>query len=239
MRIGLFGYGKMGQAIERIALQQGVEIAWRLRRDDLAGLTPGRLREADVAIEFTRPASAFENVSRCLEAGVPVVSGTTGWAARLPEARELCLRLGGALLWASNFSVGVNILFAVNRYLARLMEPRAEYEPDITEIHHIHKLDAPSGTAITLAQGIIEEVGRKNTWVLAPQTPEPTEIFITALREGEVPGTHRVRWAGAVDELALEHRAHSRDGFAAGALLAARWLPGRRGVYEMKDVLGL
>ena len=239
MRIGLLGYGKMGKAIERIARDQHIDIAWTLTRDNRAAGTPELLRQADVVIEFTRPEAAYENVMSCLQAGVPVVSGTTGWLEQLADAEAWCTEHRGALLWASNFSVGVNLLFAVNRYLARLMNTRPEYQPALTEIHHIHKLDAPSGTAITLAQEILATLDRKSGWRLQPDLPGPTDIPITALRENEVPGTHIIRWSGPVDEILLEHRAHSRDGFAAGAVLAARWLVGKTGVFRMNDVLGL
>ena len=237
MKIGLFGYGKMGKAIERIAEAQGHQIAWRITRANCAEFTPAKLREAEVAIEFTRPESAFANVMACLEAGVPVVCGTTGWAAQLPDAQAFCQQNErAALLWASNFSIGVNLFFALNRSLARLMNTRPEYEPSMTEIHHIHKLDAPSGTAITLAEGILSEVARKKNWSLAPESATET-IQIEAVREGEVPGTHTVRWQSGVDEISIEHRAFSRDGFATGAVLAAVWLAGRHGFFTMQDVL--
>lgn len=237
MKIGLFGYGKMGKAIERIAEGQGHEIAWRISRENRAAFASEKLREADVAIEFTRPESAFANVMACLEADVPVVCGTTGWAAQLPDAQAFCQKNErSALLWASNFSIGVNLFFALNRSLARLMNARPEYEPSMTEIHHIHKLDAPSGTAITLAEGILAELDRKNSWTLAPETAADA-LPIEAIREGEVPGTHSVRWQSEVDEITIQHRAFSRDGFAAGAVLAATWLAGRHGFFTMQDVL--
>ena len=239
MRIGLFGYGKMGKAIEKIALEQGLEIAWRISRENRDQVTPGLLRQAEVIIEFTRPESAYDNVMACLQAGVPVVCGTTGWLEQMTDAEAWCTEHQGAMLWASNFSVGVNLFFALNRYLAQLMQQRPEYAPSLTETHHIHKLDAPSGTAISLAQDILAEIGRKSGWRLAPDTPAPDEIPVQAIREKEVPGTHLIRWASTVDDITIEHRAHSREGFAAGALLAARWLPGKSGVFRMKDVLGL
>ena len=237
MKLGLFGYGKMGKAIEQIAEKQGMEIVWRIRRDDTP--TPALLREADVIIDFTRPEVAFDNVILCLQAGVPVVSGTTGWLERLPEARQFCLKHGGALLWASNFSVGVNLFFALNQRLAQLMDTRPEYAAALTETHHIHKLDAPSGTALTLVNELIENVDRYAGWSLDPAAPAADEVPITAIREGEVPGTHLVRWQSAVDEISIEHKAHSRAGFAAGAVLAAQWLAGRKGVFGMGDVLGI
>ena len=237
MKLGIFGYGKMGQAIEQIAEDQGIEIVWFIRRNDTP--TPALLNQADVAIEFTSPAAAFDNVMLCLRAGLPVVSGTTGWLYRLPEAQKFCQDNGGAMLWASNFSVGVNLFFALNRRLAQLMETRPEYAAAIIETHHIHKLDAPSGTAITLANELIQNSDRYNGWSLAPDAPAPGEIPITSFREGEVPGTHLVRWQSTVDEISIEHRAHSRKGFAAGALLAAQWLADKKGVFQMSDVLGV
>ncbi len=237
MKLGLFGYGKMGKAIEQIAEKQGIEIVWRIRREDTP--TPTLLRQADVAIEFTRPEVAFDNVMHCLRAGLPVVSGTTGWLEKLPDAQNFCLENGGAMLWASNFSVGVNLFFALNQRLAQLMANRPEYAASLTENHHIHKLDAPSGTALTLAKDLIQNAGRYTGWSLEPDTPNPDKIPITAIREGETPGTHLVRWQSQVDELSIEHKAHSRVGFAAGAVLAAQWLANKHGVFEMSDVLGL
>jgi 4-hydroxy-tetrahydrodipicolinate reductase len=237
MKLGLFGYGKMGKAIEQIAENQGIEIVWRIRRDDTP--TPALLRQADVIIEFTRPEAAFENVMLCLQAGIPVVSGTTGWLERLPEAQQYCLENKGALLWASNFSVGVNLFFALNRRLAQLMADRPEYAASLVETHHIHKLDAPSGTALTLANELIENADRYSDWSLVTASNSEHTLPITAIREGEVPGTHQVRWQSPVDEISIEHKAHSRAGFAAGAVLAAQWLVDKQGVFGMGDVLGI
>lgn len=239
MKIGLLGYGKMGHAIEQIATEQGLEITWRIGRSNQSELQVALLRQADVVIEFTRPEAAFDNVMFCLENGVPVVSGTTGWQGKLAEAQDFCQKKDGALLWASNFSVGVNVFFALNRYLARLMNTRPEYAPEVTEIHHIHKLDAPSGTALTLTQDLIAATVRLDGWALAPAPASPGEVPVTAIREGEVPGTHTICWKGPVDEISIEHRAHSRAGFAAGAVIAARWLVGKKGVFGMNDVLGI
>jgi len=237
MKLGILGYGKMGKAIEQIAVQQGIEIVWRIGREERP--TPEILRQADVAIEFTRPEVAFENVMLCLRAGIPVVSGTTGWLEQLPEAENFCLKNSGALLWASNFSVGVNLFFALNRRLAQLMATRPEYAASLIETHHIHKLDAPSGTAITLAKELIQNADRYTGWSLLPEPPASDEIPITAIREDEVPGTHLLRWQSSVDEISIEHRAHSRAGFAAGAVLAAQWLADKQGVFGMGDVLGV
>ena len=239
LKIGLLGYGKMGRAIESLAPEHGIEIAWRVTQENRANATPELLRQADVVIEFTRPEAAFENAMLCLRAGVPVVSGTTGWLEKLPEAQDFCQKNKGALLWASNFSVGVNLFFALNTYLSKLMNGRPEYLPSVIEIHHIHKLDAPSGTALTLVNEIIAKVNRATGWALAPESPRPGEIPVAAVREGEVPGTHTVKWESATDAISIEHRAHSRAGFASGAILAAQWLAGKQGVFSMKDVLGL
>lgn len=236
MKLGLFGYGKMGKAIEQIATRQGIEIVWRISRANAASLTDEELGQANVAIEFTRPEAAFDNVMRCLRMGIPVVSGTTGWNEQLSEAKSFCLQQQGALLWASNFSIGVTLFFALNRRLAELMSNRTEYAATLTETHHIHKLDAPSGTAITLAQELMRHAGRYEGWSL---TPNAGELPIHSIREGEVPGTHLVRWQSEVDEISIEHKAYSREGFASGALLAAQWLIGKRGVFGMADVLGL
>lgn len=236
IQVGLLGYGKMGKAIDQLAQAHGIEICWRIGSSQLHELNPAKLQQADVVIEFTRPEAGFENVLKCLEAGVPVVSGTTGWQPQLQEAKEKCLEKGGAFLWASNFSIGVNLFFAINEYVATLMEQRPEYHPKVTEIHHIHKLDAPSGTAVTLAEGILHSSSRYQNWALGETAAAPT-LPISAIREGEVPGTHLVHWQGTVDEITLEHKAHSRMGFAIGAITAAKWIVGKKGVFSMRDVL--
>lgn len=239
MKIGLLGYGKMGKAIDQLAAARGWEVVWRIRRDDLPQLTIALLREAEVVIEFTRPEAAFQNVMLCLEAGVPVVCGTTGWQEQLAEAEKFCREKDGAMLWASNFSVGVNLFFALNRYLSHLMAKRPEYAAALTEIHHIHKLDAPSGTAITLATDAMSASGRYQRWQLTPAKEQEQVLPITSIREGEVPGTHQMLWQSPIDDIRIEHRAHSRSGFASGALLAAEWLKNKKGVFSMNDVLEL
>lgn len=240
LSIGLLGYGKMGRAIEQVALERGHRIVWRVGRQNRADFSEADLRQADVVIEFSQPEAAFQNVCDCLRAGVPVVCGTTGWLAQWPDAQALCAETKGALIWASNFSVGVNLMFALNRYLARLMDKRPEYEPMMREVHHIHKLDAPSGTAVTLANDLIGAVARKTHWELASSLETtPDALPIEAVREGEVFGLHTVTWRSAVDTISITHEAHSRAGFALGAVLAAEWLPGRHGVFGMEDVLFL
>jgi 4-hydroxy-tetrahydrodipicolinate reductase len=238
VRIGLFGYGKMGKTIEQLSGDHGVQIVWRIGRDDAQSATAVFLQSADVVIEFTRPEAAWENVRRCMEAGVPVVSGTTGWDEHLDQARTMCAAQNGAFIWASNFSVGVNLFFALNQQLARIMASHPEYHPYMTEAHHVHKRDAPSGTAISLATQIMAQHPRTTRWE-STDTHDPLVLNIHSIREGEVPGTHRIAWKSAIDTITIEHEAHSREGFAAGALLAAKWLHGKRGVYTMADVLGL
>lgn len=238
LKVGLLGYGKMGKTIETMASDYGVEIIWRIGREQRPSLTAEIIRQADVVIEFSRPEAGLENVLACLDAGVPVVSGTTGWQKELATAEALCHERSGAFLWASNFSVGVNLFFAVNKYLAGLMASRNEYKAHLTEIHHIHKLDAPSGTAVSIAEGLIAASDRYHTWSMELD-PSSRTLPISAIREGEVPGTHIVCWSSQVDEIVIEHKAHARTGFAGGALLAAKWIVGRRGVFNMTDVLGL
>jgi 4-hydroxy-tetrahydrodipicolinate reductase len=237
MKIGLLGYGKMGKAIEKVALLSSFEIVWRITRENRESLTPTLLQQADVVIEFSQPESAYYNVMLCLRAGVPVVCGTTGWQIDYEKAKEYCEKNQGALLWSSNFSVGVNLFFEINRYLAKMMNHQNQYDVSLSETHHIHKLDAPSGTAVTLANGIIDELSNKNSWILAPKIANNEEIPIKSIREGEVPGTHSVLWKSDIDEITIEHKAHTREGFAKGAVLAANWLVGKKGVFEMSDVL--
>ncbi|MDR2562543.1 MAG: 4-hydroxy-tetrahydrodipicolinate reductase, partial [Prevotellaceae bacterium] len=219
MKIALIGYGKMGRTIERFALERGHQIALRIDKDNTDDLQSEAFRRADVAIEFTGPETAFDNVKACFDAQIPVVSGSTGWQNRLEEARKICIDTGGALLYSSNFSVGVNILFAINSKLAAIMRHFGDYEASITEIHHIHKQDAPSGTAISLAEGLIDNIGRKTRWKLNHQDA-PEDLNITAIRENEVPGTHTVTYESSVDLIELTHLAKNRDGFALGAVIA-------------------
>lgn len=233
MKIALLGYGKMGKAIEKIALQRGHEIVLKIDENSLYY----DISIADVAIDFSIPEAAFKNITTCLNNNVPVISGTTGWLDKLPEAVELCKEKNGAFISASNFSLGVNIFFELNNYLAKMMRNLKQYTISIEETHHTKKLDTPSGTAITLAEGIIGN-SDKESWAL-DVTNKETEIPIRAKRIDEVPGTHTVAYKSAVDTLEIKHTAHSRDGFALGAVIAAEWLLGKTGVFTMKDVLGL
>jgi 4-hydroxy-tetrahydrodipicolinate reductase len=234
MKIALIGYGKMGKAIERIALAKGHEIVGRFDAD---GIIDDELKQADVAIEFSRPEAAYENLKKCMELKVPVICGTTGWLENLQDIENQCLESDSAFLYASNFSIGVNILFAVNRYLATLINQHSQYEVEIDEVHHTQKLDAPSGTAISLANDIIKVLDRKTKWVKEDATHED-ELPIYSFREDPAPGTHVVSYISEIDTIDIVHTAHSRDGFAGGAVAAAEWIVGKKGVFTMKDVLG-
>jgi 4-hydroxy-tetrahydrodipicolinate reductase len=237
MKIALIGYGKMGKAIEQLALDRGDEIVLKITSTDLGGLTLENLQKADVAIDFSRPEYAFENIALCFHAGVPCVSGTTGWLDRYEEAVALCREKNGSFLYASNFSIGVNLFFNLNKYLAGLMQSQSQYEVGMEEIHHTEKLDAPSGTAITLAEQIIERLERKKDWK-NEESDVPHTLPIISKREENVPGTHSIHYRSAIDEIEIKHTAFSRKGFAQGALEAAHWLHNKKGVFSMADVLG-
>lgn len=237
MKIALIGYGKMGHAIERIALGRGHEIVARIDLSNQEDFDSKDFLSADVAIEFTTPATAVDNYRRCFERHIPVVSGTTSWGS-VDDLRDIIDSNDATFFWTSNFSVGVNIFFILNRYLARIMNRFPQYVPSMTEIHHIHKLDHPSGTAKTLAEGIIAETDRIGSWTEDSASANPAAMLIEHVREGEVPGTHTIRWNSPVDEITIEHRAKSREGFALGAVMAAEWSLGRRGVLSMEQMLG-
>jgi len=237
MKIALIGHGKMGKAIEEIAVSRGHVIVLKVSIDNLEDNTVEKIGEADVAIEFTGPESAFGNIIRCLDAGVPVVSGSTGWLARMEDAKSHCRHTGGAMLYASNFSVGVNIFFEVNKRLAALMAPHPEYEVRVTEIHHTEKRDSPSGTAITLAEQILEKIERKKGWV-NHNSDNLEELAILSERIDPAPGTHSIEYSSAIDTITITHMAHNRRGFAMGAVLAAEFIAGKRGIFHMSDVLG-
>lgn len=238
MKIAIIGYGKMGHMIEDVAVQRGHEIVLKIHIDNTEEFTKEAIEIADVAIEFTAPESAFENVKRCLHFGVPVVSGSTGWNKKLPEARAYCLEEGGAFLHASNFSIGVNIFFQVNKLLAKLMATHPEYDVALKEVHHTQKLDSPSGTAVTLAEQVIGNLHRKTNWVNKATTNDQ-ELSITSERIDPAPGIHHVKYTSEVDDIEIIHTAHSRKGFALGAVLAAEFLAGKKGVFTMDDVLQL
>ncbi|MCF0055748.1 4-hydroxy-tetrahydrodipicolinate reductase [Dyadobacter sp. CY356] len=235
MNILLLGYGKMGKTIEKIALERGHHIVGKIDLSNRSEMDELGKWDVDVAIEFSAPESAYENITYCLKKGWPIVCGTTGWLEHRSEIEALCKSEKGAFFYASNYSIGVNLFFRLNRHLAHLMNGHG-YKASMTEIHHIHKLDAPSGTAITLAEGIIEEDSSINGWTLAPEN-EGGLIQIKAEREGEVPGTHIIRYESEVDKIEIAHTAHSRAGFALGAVISAEWLPGKQGVFGMDDLL--
>lgn len=235
MKIALIGYGKMGRMIEQIAIARGHDVVCRIDIDNQQDFESAAFRSADVAIEFTAPSVAFGNIQKCFAAGVKVVSGSTGWFAQHEaEMREACERDGKTLFWASNFSVGVAIFNAVNRYLAGIMNGFPEYDVELEETHHVHKLDHPSGTAITLANDIVERIDRKEAW--AEDTTDPRLLRIDNIRRGEVPGIHTVRYDSEADLITITHDAHSRKGFALGAVLAAEYTAGHEGLLGMKDM---
>ncbi|MRT17608.1 4-hydroxy-tetrahydrodipicolinate reductase [Vitellibacter sp. q18] len=232
MKIALLGYGKMGKTIEKLALEKGHSIVFKSSSET----SDGNFAEADVAIEFSSPEAAVANISKALEAGIPVVSGTTGWLKDYEKIATLCKKRNGSFITASNFSVGVNLFFSINEYAARLIAPWKEYTVSVAEIHHLQKKDAPSGTAITLAEGIIKHSDKTN-WKL--NASEENTLKITAKREAEVKGTHEVFYESSIDTISLKHEAHNRDGFAMGAILAAEFIKNKKGIFTMKDVLGL
>jgi 4-hydroxy-tetrahydrodipicolinate reductase len=238
MKIALIGYGKMGHAIEEIARARGHEIVLTIGIENIEYNTVENIRKADVAIEFTGPEIAFNNITRCIDAGVPVVSGSTGWLERYEEAKNYCLASNGALLYASNFSVGVNIFFALNKKLAGLMAPHKGYDVRMKEIHHTAKKDAPSGTAITLAEGILSENPKKTNWV-NNESADPGALVIISERTDPAPGTHIITYTSDIDDIEIIHTAHNRKGFATGAVLAAEFLHGKKGIFSMQEVLGI
>ncbi|TRX39175.1 4-hydroxy-tetrahydrodipicolinate reductase [Flavobacterium restrictum] len=235
MKIALLGYGKMGQVIERIALERGHEIV--LKKDEFN--TYEGLQNADVAIDFSVPTAAVPNISSCFNAHVPVVSGTTGWLDQYDEMAALCMAQKGAFISSSNFSLGVNLFFEINAYVAKIMAKFDSYHVAMEEIHHTQKLDAPSGTAISLAKGVIENSSYTNWTIENPENTNTTEIYIDAKRIGSVPGTHTVTYNSTVDAIEIKHTAHNREGFALGAVIAAEWIVGKEGIFTMKDVLAV
>ncbi len=242
MKIVLLGYGKMGQLIEKFALKRGHEVVLIVDAHNRESITVEDLEDADVAIDFSTPDAALSNISLCFEANLPLVVGTTGWYEHMEEVRETCIEAGQSLLYGSNFSIGVNIFFHVNRLLAKAMDSHKQYDVQVEEIHHVHKLDAPSGTAITIAEGIIENNSSKSSWVNEVVGEEsdlinkPDELLIESLRIEEVPGTHTVLYSSEVDQIEFKHTAHNRDGFALGAVVAAEWLKGRKGFFQVTEI---
>lgn len=238
MKIALIGYGKMGKAIEEIALSKGHEIVLKISASNTAEFTKENIQKADVAIEFTGPHTAFENITKCIQWTVPVISGSTGWLDNFEKAKNLCEEKKGCLLYASNFSIGVNLFFEINKQVAALMEPYDNYDVSMTETHHTEKKDAPSGTAISLAEQILAQIGRKKNWV-NEASREASDLIIRSERIDPAPGTHTISYDSAIDSIEITHTAHTRKGFASGALLAAEFAKQKIGIFTMKDVLGL
>lgn len=236
MKILLIGHGKMGQAIEEFAIQRGHSLVATVDVNDT--LMPTLAEQADVAIEFTHPDAAFDNIKFCLEHNLPILSGTTGWLDKMPEIEKICKENNGTFLYASNFSIGVNLFFKLNKFLAKLLSQQSQYKPSMLEVHHTHKKDAPSGTAITLAEGIISEHKNYNAWKNESKTKEG-EIPISSERIGEIPGTHKITYKSEVDQISIEHEAFSRDGFVQGAVFVAEWLPDQKGIVKIDDFLKL
>jgi 4-hydroxy-tetrahydrodipicolinate reductase len=234
MKILLVGYGKMGKAIEAIAVNHGHEIGGKI--DIQTGEGFNASIKADVAIEFTQPESAVDNIKHCLDLQIPVVVGTTGWYHRFEEVADYCRKKDGTVFYASNFSMGVNVFFKLNEYLAKLMDRYPDYEVSIDETHHTQKKDAPSGTAITLAESLIKNIERKKRWV-NHATTHAEELMINSFRVDPAPGTHVVTYHSAIDDIEIKHHAYSREGFARGAVLVAEWLPGHKGMLSMDDFL--
>ena len=242
MKIAILGYGKMGQIIEQFAIERGHDIVLKVNAENLAELNIENLKNAEVAIDFSTPDSVLQNITLCFDAGVPIVVGTTGWYGRLQEVKNQCVEGNNTLLYGSNFSVGVNIFFYVNKMLAKIMNRYPQYEVQVEEIHHTAKLDSPSGTAMSIAEGIIGELDRKNEWVneLIGSDPDlitkPDQLLIESHRIEDVPGTHTVIYSSEVDDLEFKHKAHSRAGFALGAILAAEWVHKKTGFFNVTDM---
>jgi 4-hydroxy-tetrahydrodipicolinate reductase len=239
MKIALIGYGKMGKEIEKIAIDRKHEVVMKISSKNKNFHKDEQFKSSDVAIEFTRPEAAIDNILKCLDANIPVVCGTTGWYDKLSEVENEVTEKKGTLFYASNFSVGVNLFFALNRYLARLMNGHSEYNCRLKEWHHVHKLDKPSGTALSLASDILKENKKYSGWNLGNSDEENTLLQIESIREGEIPGTHEVYYQSSIDEILIRHTAHNRKGFATGAVLAAEWVSNKKGIFTMNDLLKL
>ena len=237
MKIALLGYGKMGKEIEQIALQRNHTVVLKIDKENKDTTTTAQLKQADVAIEFSTPNTVIENIYTCFKAHIPIVVGTTGWYHKFEEIKTTCEKENQALFYATNFSLGVNLFFKMNEEIAKMMNKFTDYEVSMQEIHHIHKLDKPSGTAITTAEKILTNYPQKKHWSIDKKVD--TNLFIDVLREDEVPGTHTVFYKSDVDEISITHKAHNRKGFALGAVLAAEFLIGKKGIYTMSNLLDL
>lgn len=235
MKIALFGYGKMGKEIEAIAISRGHEIILKITSNNSLSITDEELKKADVAIEFSTPHTAIQNIKKCLNLNLPIIIGTTGWYENFDEIKTICNSKNGSMLYATNFSLGVNLFFKLNSYLAEMMNKYTNYDVAMEEIHHIHKLDKPSGTAISLAKQIIEKIERKNNWSITEKNSET--LFIKDVREGEVPGTHIIKYTSEVDDIEIMHKAHNRKGFALGAVIAAEFIKDKKGIFTMNDLI--
>lgn len=238
MKIALIGYGRMGKEIEKIAIQRKHSIVLKIDMDNQEDLNTKNLENADVAIDFSFPDAAYSNILKCFEANIPIVCGTTGWLDKIEDVKTKCMTQGKSFFYASNFSLGVNVFFKVNEYLAKIMNSLSGYEVSMEEVHHIHKLDAPSGTALTLAEGILKNITTKDSWILNNPS-ENSKLGIRAIREGEVPGIHRIKYESEVDTIFMEHSAKSRKGFALGAVLAAEFMKSNTGYKTMDDLLDI
>ena len=236
MKVAILGYGKMGQIIEKIALERGHNILLKINQHNIDELNIENLKKADVVIDFSTPESAKTNIILSIDANKPIISGTTGWLDDYKEVKDYCIKNDGAFLYASNFSLGVNLFFELNKNLAKLMKKHQQYQINLTEIHHSEKLDAPSGTAISLAEQIISESDIKNKWMINSENSDE-ELKIDAQRKGNITGTHSVNYKSETDSISIIHEAHSRNGFALGAIIAAEWIMSKKGVFSMHDVL--
>ncbi len=236
MKIALLGYGKMGQEIEKIAIERGHEIVLKINIDNANDLTNDNLKKADVAIEFSTPETAYSNIQKCFEVNVPIVVGTTGWLDKIEEVKNAAQNKGKGFFYSSNYSIGVNVFFEINKHLAKLMKPYPSYKIEMEEIHHTQKLDSPSGTAITLAEGIIENIDGKSKWV-NEKTNQNSDLEIISKRIENIPGTHTVVYNSEIDEIYIRHTAKNRKGFALGAVVAAEFMKGKSGYFGMKDLM--
>lgn len=236
MNIAIIGYGKMGKEIEQIAIERGHKVVLKINSQNVSDFNFDNLKKVDAAIEFTNPDLAVNNINVCLSSNTPVVVGTTGWYDKFDEIRESVVENEGSLLYATNCSIGVNLFFKLNKYLAKLMNNHNEYNVTMNEIHHTQKLDAPSGTAITLGEGIVENIDSKDLWVKG-EAKTKNQLGITSERIDKVPGTHEVKYSSEIDDIEIKHTAHNRKGFALGAVVAAEYIADKKGIFTMEDVL--
>lgn len=236
MNIAIIGYGKMGKVIEQIAIERGHNVVLKINSKNVADFNFDNLKKVDTAIEFTNPDLAVNNINICLSSNTPIVVGTTGWYDKFDEIRESVVENDGSLLYATNCSIGVNLFFKLNKYLAKIMDNHPDYEASMNEVHHTQKLDAPSGTAITLGEGIIENMTAKDLWVKG-ESQAKNQLGITSERIDNVPGTHEIKYSSDIDDIEIKHTAHNRKGFALGAVVAAEYIANKKGIFTMEDVL--